>query len=72
MNLTHDGKEIRDNEYYVNSVGHGTSTVMITCPFCKAKTEAYIWSLSGSGKRCCGCGAVHGVGQTISKNKVES
>ena len=31
---------------------HGRSTVFITCPFCGWKTEAYIWSLAGSGKRC--------------------
>ena len=30
----------------------GRSTVFVTCPFCGRKTEAYVWSLAGSGKRC--------------------
>ena len=30
----------------------GRSTVFVTCPFCGRKTEAYAWSLAGSGKRC--------------------
>lgn len=30
----------------------------IRCPFCDVTTEAYVWSLAGSGKRC-ECGAVH-------------
>ena len=38
--------------------GSGRSTVIITCPFCDVRTEAYLWSLAGSGKRC-DCGAVH-------------
>ena len=28
----------------------------IRCPFCDTVTEAYVWSLAGSGKRC-ECGA---------------
>lgn len=30
----------------------GRSTVFVTCPFCGRRTEAYVWSLAGSGKRC--------------------
>lgn len=30
----------------------GRSAVFVTCPFCGRKTEAYVWSLAGSGKRC--------------------
>lgn len=39
----------------------GRSTVDIECPFCGKVTQAYIWSLAGSGKRCSGqdCDAVH-------------
>ena len=36
----------------------GRSVVGIRCPYCGSVTEAYIWSLAGSGKRC-ECGAVH-------------
>ena len=28
------------------------------CPFCGCWVAAYLWSLSGGGKRCHGCGAV--------------
>jgi len=28
----------------------------LRCPFCDTVTEAYVWSLAGSGKRC-ECGA---------------
>jgi len=37
----------------------GKSSVDIECPFCRAITTAFIWSLSGSGKKCT-CGALHG------------
>jgi hypothetical protein len=36
----------------------GRTVVAILCPFCGVTTEAYLWSLAGSGKRC-ECGAVH-------------
>lgn len=39
----------------------GRTKVLLTCPFCDADVEAYLWSLAGSGKKC-GCGAV--LGQT--------
>ena len=32
--------------------GLGRRWVMIRCPFCKAESQAYIWSISGGGKRC--------------------
>lgn len=32
--------------------------VGIRCPFCDTVTEAYLWSLAGSGKKCV-CGAKH-------------
>lgn len=34
----------------------GRSTVTVRCPFCDCETEARLWSLAGSGKRC-ECGA---------------
>ena len=37
---------------------HGRSTVTLECPYCKAHTECFTWSLGGSGKRC-ECGAKH-------------
>lgn len=37
----------------------GRSYCYITCPFCGAEVQAFIWSLSGSGKKC-DCGALHG------------
>ena len=38
----------------------GKSSVVIDCPFCGESVRAYVWSLAGSGKRCPGCGAIHG------------
>ena len=37
----------------------GRSRVYISCPFCHSTVKAYLWSLSGSGKRC-DCGALFG------------
>lgn len=38
---------------------NGRTYTYITCPFCRASVRAYIWSLTGGGKRCT-CGALHG------------
>lgn len=38
----------------------GKSRVLIECPFCKGQFWAYVWSLSGSGKRCPHCNSWHG------------
>lgn len=38
----------------------GRSSVQIECPFCATRFIAYVWSISGSGKKCPGCGAMHG------------
>ena len=35
----------------------GRSRMLIRCPFCHTETWAYIWSISGHGKRCGGCRA---------------
>jgi hypothetical protein len=39
----------------------GRSRVEIECPFCLTKFWAYIWSISGGGKKCenKACGAMH-------------
>lgn len=36
---------------------HGRSRVHTDCPFCSAPLEIYLWSLAGSGKKRCACGA---------------
>jgi hypothetical protein len=57
-------REYRTHTVYQASSEHGRSTVLIECPFCRVETEAYIWSLNGSGKNCV-CGARHGgLGET--------
>jgi len=38
---------------------HGKARVQVNCPFCKQPVIAYLWSLSGGGKRCY-CGAMFG------------
>ncbi len=45
----------------------GKSFCRITCPFCHTAVTAYIWSLAGGGKRCPGCGAMHGNYGTTAK-----
>jgi hypothetical protein len=37
---------------------HGSSRILIKCPFCDRKFWAYNWSLGGSGKKC-KCGSLH-------------
>jgi hypothetical protein len=37
----------------------GRSKIWLVCPCCGSEVIAYVWSLSGSGKRC-ECGAMHG------------
>lgn len=39
----------------------GKSRVEIECPFCLTRFWAYIWSISGGGKKCenKNCGAMH-------------
>lgn len=41
---------------------HGKSYFYVRCPFCSEQTRAYIWSISGGGKRCnnLNCGALFG------------
>jgi len=41
------------------STGAMQKVIGIKCPFCECITEAYAWSLAGSGKRCNNCEAIH-------------
>ena len=49
----------------------GRSYCYITCPFCRCDVKAFIWSLSGGGKRCSGCGALHCAGGLTYKLKTK-
>lgn len=42
---------------YTGRRAKGQRVVGVRCPFCDCVVEAYLWSISGSGKRC-ECGAV--------------
>lgn len=54
----------------VEDLSHvGRSVVYATCPFCKRTVRAFSWSLAGSGKRCPGCGAIHGGQGTTMKKR---
>jgi Zn finger protein HypA/HybF involved in hydrogenase expression len=48
----------------------GKSTCVIECPYCGTEVTAYIWSLSGSGKRCPKCKAIH-TGMGVTAKKIE-
>jgi hypothetical protein len=48
----HDGLRVLLRQF-------GRILVRLTCPFCSEPVQAYLWSLSGSGKKCA-CGAVCG------------
>lgn len=37
----------------------GRTRVKIKCPFCFQRFWAYVWSISGGGKKCTNCGAMH-------------
>lgn len=39
----------------------GKSRILIRCPFCQTSFWAFIWSISGGGKKCenKACGAMH-------------
>lgn len=38
---------------------HGRTSIRIECPFCFARFLAFVWSISGGGKKCPNCGAKH-------------
>lgn len=55
---------IRPNALYNYISTMGKSKAKLDCPFCGLTATVYIWSLSGSGKRC-ECGALHCNGNTF-------
>lgn len=58
----------RQHEQFNYRAEFGTANVQIRCPFCGTVTKAYVWSLTGGGKKCPGCGAIHtGHGMTFRK-----
>ena len=57
-----DEQRFYEVSYYGSSrtsTGAMQKTIGIKCPFCECITDAYAWSLAGSGKRCNSCTAVH-------------
>lgn len=54
--------ERRPHESHSYASAIGRSSVLIDCPFCEHTTVAFLWSLSGCGKRCPECGAMHTAG----------
>lgn len=50
---------IREFRAYNYRSEMGRSRVTIDCPFCSTSFHAYVWSISGGGKKCPGCGAMH-------------
>lgn len=50
----------------------GKTRARIECPFCFARFWAFVWSISGGGKKCPNCGAIHasfGVAYPIEGNE---
>lgn len=37
----------------------GRTSIEVKCPFCADVFTAYVWSISGGGKKCPSCGALH-------------
>ena len=52
-------KRVEERPYTTS--GHvramGKSSVITTCPFCNASVVIYLWSIAGTGKKLCTCGA---------------
>ena len=56
-NLSDDNVERRKIEVHREGLEPPSSvTLYFDCPFCHTEVKAYLWSLSGGGKRC-KCGA---------------
>ena len=51
------GIETRDYKVISRRAEFGRTSILIECPFCLGRVRAYLWSLSGCGKRC-SCGAM--------------
>lgn len=43
--------------YGLVSLGSGRKLGKVDCPFCETTVDCYLWSISGSGKKC-KCGAI--------------
>lgn len=49
----------------------GKTRICIRCAFCPCEFWAFVWSLSGGGKKCPNCGALHysgGMAQKVIEN----
>lgn len=58
--INYKGEEVKEHggwfyEYSNNS--RGRIPIQINCPFCDELVSGYLWSVSGSGKKC-KCGAI--------------
>lgn len=51
-------REYMEHTKYGYTSVFGRSYCYIKCPYCAQETKAFIWSLSGGGKKC-ECGALH-------------
>lgn len=51
--------EVVWREYNWQFVGSNQKRAKVVCPFCQTEVIAYTWSMSGSGKKCPKCGAIH-------------
>jgi hypothetical protein len=63
-----NGCEVLDHAGVYNyRAEFGRANGLLDCPFCGTTCRVYIWSLAGGGKKCPGCGAVHGGRWTTKK-----
>ena len=60
MTVRYDHADPRDYAVLSQRREMGRSRSLIQCPFCTTQFWAYWWSISGGGKKCPGCGAMHG------------
>jgi hypothetical protein len=66
---TNYGVEFKEYSYTLVSTSMGRNKIVFDCPFCGVENHGYVWSLSGSGKRCA-CGVLHAYGTSFDdKNK---
>lgn len=61
VKIWHKGKQRDHEQREWTQLWHrsemGKTRIGIRCPFCSAEVTAYVWSISGGGKRC-SCGAM--------------
>jgi hypothetical protein len=52
-------KRMEERPYSTTGRTHsvGRSSVIARCPFCDREVTIYLWSIAGSGKKKCLCGA---------------